>query len=409
MQLLEIPEQTPSSEIDEEIIEIFIEEVNEVFEEIVSNVAIWKNDPEDSVSLKNLRRSFHTLKGSGRLVGATVIGELGWRFENMLNKIINGILSNHPDILILLEQVEKVLPSLVEQFQHSQPATHEVMLLISQADYLVQSNGQSLGDFESTKTASSEETTPKSEPSKVLEQLSEEETNPRLENDIEVTQVQTSNINTDEPEIGIDSLPQPSELEWQAENFPEMELENEALPDDQDLELVIENLPDLELETESLPEDDFEMELGDLPDFSLENESFPESELEMGDFSFPADELELKAESTLVDEIKSDSVDFSNEKKILITNTKLITEDEDTEPIDPVLFEIFKTEATEHIDNLKESLAQIKIQSPAYVEHEMVRAFHTLNGSSRSVDFSIISEIAAPMEEYARALFERQT
>jgi len=83
MPLLEIPEQTPSSDID----------------------------------LTTLRRCFHTLKGSGRLVGATVIGELGWRFENMLNRVINGTLSVNNDLLGLIEQVDKLLPNMLEQFQ----------------------------------------------------------------------------------------------------------------------------------------------------------------------------------------------------------------------------------------------------------------------------------------------------
>lgn len=407
MQLLEIPEQTPSSEIDEEIIEIFVEEVHEVFEEIVSNLTTWKNDPEDSESLKNLRRSFHTLKGSGRLVGATVIGELGWRFENMLNKIIKGILSIQPNILELLEQVEKVLPSLVEQFQHGQPATHEVILLISQADYLVQSNGQSLGDFEATKTDSSEETSPKSEPSKVLEPLSEAETNLDLKNDLEIAQDQIlEGFNLEEQEVGIEGLS--SELSQEiaptAElsmasiaDVADMELESESLPDHQEFEVTVEDFPDLELSSENLPEGELELGFDELPDLELEMEDLPADSLEIEEFSFPSDELELEAEST------------PNDLTQPQTLAPLITEDEETEPIDPVLFEIFKAEATEHLDNLRESLRKIKTQSPAYVEHDMIRAFHTLNGSSRSVDFLVISTIAAPMEEYARTLFERQT
>ncbi|MDM8562233.1 hypothetical protein QUF54_02650 [Candidatus Marithioploca araucensis] len=42
MQLLEIPEQIRSSEIDEEIIEIFFEEIGEIQTEIITHFNIWK-------------------------------------------------------------------------------------------------------------------------------------------------------------------------------------------------------------------------------------------------------------------------------------------------------------------------------------------------------------------------------
>jgi chemosensory pili system protein ChpA (sensor histidine kinase/response regulator) len=136
MQIIEIPEQTPSSELDQEILEIFVEEVGEILENIITHFKAFQNEPANSESLKELRRCFHTLKGSGRLVGATVIGELGWCFENMLNKVIDGTLSRNNDMLSLIEQVEKVLPSMLAQFQDNQPPPDDVVLLISQADYL---------------------------------------------------------------------------------------------------------------------------------------------------------------------------------------------------------------------------------------------------------------------------------
>ncbi len=136
MQLLEIPKQTPNDEIDEEILEIFVEEVQEVLQDIINQFNTWKNNPADSSSVENLRRAFHTLKGSGRLVGATVIGELGWRFENLFNKIIDGTVPRNDELLSLVGQVEKVLPSMIEQFKQNQPPPEDIVRLISQADAL---------------------------------------------------------------------------------------------------------------------------------------------------------------------------------------------------------------------------------------------------------------------------------
>ena len=117
MQLLELPEQTPSDEIDEEILEIFIEEAEEVLEEAVNSFTAWRDNPSDKESLQTLRRNFHTLKGSGRLVGAMVIGELGWRFEDMLNHVIDGTIQPSQAMFSLIEQIPAVLPSMIEHFK----------------------------------------------------------------------------------------------------------------------------------------------------------------------------------------------------------------------------------------------------------------------------------------------------
>ncbi|MEZ5672688.1 MAG: Hpt domain-containing protein [Thiotrichaceae bacterium] len=80
--------------------------------------------------------------------------------------------------------------------------------------------------------------------------------------------------------------------------------------------------------------------------------------------------------------------------------------DDDNEPIDPVLFEIYKTESAQHLATLQEFLHHVTL--PAQVTQDLIRAFHTLNGSSRSVRFTEISNVAGPMEAYSRYLQERK-
>ena len=43
--------------------------------------------------LTDVRRHFHTLKGSGRMVGAKSSGELAWTVEDTLNRVISGTVS----------------------------------------------------------------------------------------------------------------------------------------------------------------------------------------------------------------------------------------------------------------------------------------------------------------------------
>ena len=74
---------------DPEILEIFVEEVEEIIENIQPLLNQWLNDPSDAELLTVIRRNFHTLKGSGRMVGAKSSGELAWAVEDTLNRVIS--------------------------------------------------------------------------------------------------------------------------------------------------------------------------------------------------------------------------------------------------------------------------------------------------------------------------------
>src|SRR5690606_3017608 len=58
-----------------ELLELFIEEAKEEIASINRHLPAWAEAPDDMESLITVRRSFHTLKGSGRMVGAERIGE----------------------------------------------------------------------------------------------------------------------------------------------------------------------------------------------------------------------------------------------------------------------------------------------------------------------------------------------
>ena len=59
---------------DPELVELFIEEAKEEVANIARQLPAWTADSRNSEALIAVRRSFHTLKGSGRMVGAQLIG-----------------------------------------------------------------------------------------------------------------------------------------------------------------------------------------------------------------------------------------------------------------------------------------------------------------------------------------------
>ncbi len=103
----------PSDEIDDEIREVFVEEVQDELDNLNKQYPAWKNDLGDFEKLKPVRRSFHTLKGSGRLVGALAIGEYAWKIENMLNRVLDKTIQPTPAVLDLLDHAIAALPGML--------------------------------------------------------------------------------------------------------------------------------------------------------------------------------------------------------------------------------------------------------------------------------------------------------
>ena len=128
----------PPDDIDDEIIEIFLEEAEEEFHNISRLLSLWQTDQSNQDALKDMRRSFHTLKGSGRLVGAKDLGEFAWAFENMLNRVIDKTIEVLPVMFEVLNQGRDTLPHLFELFKTGGRADQPVLALMSAADDLSQ-------------------------------------------------------------------------------------------------------------------------------------------------------------------------------------------------------------------------------------------------------------------------------
>ena len=62
--------------LDAELLEIYLIEAAEVLDAVAANRGELERNPGDREALRSARRQFHTLKGSGRMVGLTELGEL---------------------------------------------------------------------------------------------------------------------------------------------------------------------------------------------------------------------------------------------------------------------------------------------------------------------------------------------
>lgn len=128
--------QVIGEDTDEEILEIFIEEAQEELESLNEMLPRWLANAEDEDALGTVRRSFHTLKGSGRLVGALRIGEFAWAYENMLNRVIDGTVSADESMREVLKASLPALEQLVGQVRERAPVHAPVAWLMRSAEAL---------------------------------------------------------------------------------------------------------------------------------------------------------------------------------------------------------------------------------------------------------------------------------
>ena len=72
-------------ELDDELLDIFLEEAQTVVQTGGQALQALRRDPQDAEALTTVRRAFHTLKGSSRMVGLMQFGEAAWSMEQVLN------------------------------------------------------------------------------------------------------------------------------------------------------------------------------------------------------------------------------------------------------------------------------------------------------------------------------------
>ncbi|QNH01002.1 Hpt domain-containing protein [Pseudomonas sediminis] len=111
-----LPPPADEEPVDEELLEVFIEEVGEVLETIGEYLPQWQADTDNKDALIEVRRAFHTLKGSGRMVRALIIGELGWSIENLLNRVLDRSIEPNAPVQQVVLDVVALMPALVDEF-----------------------------------------------------------------------------------------------------------------------------------------------------------------------------------------------------------------------------------------------------------------------------------------------------
>ncbi len=118
---------------DFDLTEIFLEEFDEELAALRERIPQWRERPDSQALLADIRRSFHTLKGSGRMAGAHRIGEFAWQFEQVLNQVIDGNFEAEAVTDITAKAIE-ALPSLRSELVGETPekSAEEIEALLAE-------------------------------------------------------------------------------------------------------------------------------------------------------------------------------------------------------------------------------------------------------------------------------------
>lgn len=367
--------QRDDEDIDDEIIEIFIEEATEVTETIGEYFPRWAQNFDDKEALTEFRRAFHTLKGSGRMVGANEIGELAWSIENMLNRVIDRTIVASAVHIHIIEKVRQLLPDMIAAFRDNQPNPRAALAESYRQQAISLAQGvvpeellAELGDNPAPVAAP--ETADHYE---LPEEDAEDDVEEEIDLEYQLPEQQEDEISDTEPEP-----------ETAAESDLILLEDDQAIDSgDEELMLNIADLPVAEIEEED-----------EILDLDSEEETPPLMALE--------DQVEIVDE----DEIAQLTQLYSEHQTNTFNVSKATNDDIDIDDPDAQLWEIFGAEALTHLHVVEEFIARMEAEAPIYEppSEGMQRALHTLKGSAHMAEVTQVAELVTPLERFVKEL-----
>ena len=118
---------------DNELRQIFVEEARDVLDSIVEQLEMLRSTRDDQATLTTVRRAFHTLKGSSRMVGFKTVGEGAWAVEQCFNLWLAQERAASDDLLDLADGAQRVVRDWINQIARNPAAGPDPIPLVRAA------------------------------------------------------------------------------------------------------------------------------------------------------------------------------------------------------------------------------------------------------------------------------------
>ncbi|BCL77138.1 hypothetical protein JHS3_28740 [Jeongeupia sp. HS-3] len=122
--------------IDAELLDVYLEEAVEVLATIAGQLERSRIAPSDRDAMTVIRRGFHTLKGSGRMVGLMHLGDVAWAIEQVMNKWLQDEVPASGALLALVADAHDAFAGWVRELGETGSAHVAADALIARAEAL---------------------------------------------------------------------------------------------------------------------------------------------------------------------------------------------------------------------------------------------------------------------------------
>jgi chemosensory pili system protein ChpA (sensor histidine kinase/response regulator) len=115
--------------VDAELLGVYLEESDEVLATIREQLEIVREHHANKDALITIRRGFHTLKGSGRMVGLMRLGEAAWAVEQTMNAWLQDERAATPPLLQLIGLAHEYFVDNVRRLKSGESTSDERSLV----------------------------------------------------------------------------------------------------------------------------------------------------------------------------------------------------------------------------------------------------------------------------------------
>jgi chemosensory pili system protein ChpA (sensor histidine kinase/response regulator) len=115
--------------VDAELLGVYLEEADEVLATIREHLDTVREQHANKDALTTIRRGFHTLKGSGRMVGLMRLGEAAWAVEQTMNAWVQEERAATPELLQLIALAHEYFSDNVKRLKAGGASSDERSLV----------------------------------------------------------------------------------------------------------------------------------------------------------------------------------------------------------------------------------------------------------------------------------------
>lgn len=407
-----------------ELRDIFLEEAREVVQNGLTALQALRTEPTNLADQTTLRRAFHTLKGSSRMVGLTEFGEAAWAFEQLLNTSLAEQRPASDALIDVSSQAMQGFERWVEDIAAGQDAAWNAQHFRQTADAL-RLQGQSLALVTPAISGTSVAAVPDAgmELPVVIT-----DTYPEVREDVAIGGPDANEIVSIEV---IEPASTPVLDSWD-HKLP-VDFESTQMFDGLDMpsggEEIIQPAPPVDFaatqmvsfentqisDISAVPDAQVDLPEVDLGDFDFGNTAQKETSVPMVEPQAETLELtDVSAEEALAlaldfpefsrDEIAPDTHLQPVEAEEAIDSAESSDVEDDTKVIGDLrlsipLYNVYLNEADEWSRRLQTELSEWALELPGEIADSVVSLAHSLLGSSATVGFTALSNMARALEQ----------